>query len=490
MTPTPPPGFELIPSTPPPPPGFEVIQPPGYTDNLKNMATEGAEQLGRGVAQLHNAWDFAASGAGRNVVPDTPVNRVAGGFSAMNPLGPQAPLTASEHQAGNRQAVGDLVSGFGNTVSGALGAAYSPVNAALKTYVGQPVEQATGSKGAGLAAELAAGFFGPSILTRGAAAMGRMMAAKPSGQQIHDAAAAGFNSPVVRNLGINPSATQSWSQTVRSDLTRAGLDDMQAANVWRTLDRLDNVPAGATVTGNNLQSIRASLGNMAKERGSDFQPTPNAEAARRSIDALDNFVAGMGPRDVVAGNPQQAAAVWNEARANWAQYAKIRAADRRQIQAEGQNASAHSAMNFDNSVRQKMRDVAVGPEGRSFNLPGERQAVEQTVFGSPERNTLRVGSAMLGGGGGIGTSIVGGGAALASGNPWALVAIPAGLGMRATQNALAGRDLDRLSAVLSANSPLARQQGGARQDIARALMGAELPGWARNTIAAQLLSRP
>lgn len=469
---------------------LEAAPQPGYVANFKQMATEGAGQLARGTAQLHNAWDFASSGAGRNVVPDTPANRVAGGFSALDPSGPQAPLTTAEHRGANRQAIGDTVRGFGNVVSGAMGAAYSPVNAALRTYVGQPVAQATGSPTAGTAAEIATGLFGPSVLGRVAGFAGRKIASKPTGEQIEAAGSAGFESPVVRSLEIRPTAPQTWSQAERARMTQAGHDDIHADKTFRTLARLDNIPAGGVVTGQNLQSIRRSLQNTAQEVGANFRPTPDAAAATQAIRSLDNFVEnGIAARDVIRGNPAEAAAVWREARGNWAQASKIRSSDQRQIQGEAGAGSAHSGLNFDNTMRQKLRNVATGPEGRWFNQPGERGAVERVVYGSPERNTLRVGSAALGGGGGMGSVVAAGAGGLATGG-WGATAPIAGMGLRLLQNSMTRRDMDRLNEILRANSPLAAQQGGAaRQGMAQALMSAQAPTWLRSAIAAQLLAR-
>lgn len=455
-------------SVPPPPPGFEMAQ-PGYVDNFKQMATEGAGQLARGGAQLMNAWDFARSGAGRNLVPGSPEE--------------------AQHRQANRQAVGEVARGFGNAVSGTLETVYSPINAALRTYVGQPVEKATGSKGAGTVAEIATGLLGPTAITRGARALGRALAAKPSAEQIETAARAGFQSPTVSGLEVHQAPAQSWSQTLRADLTSAGLDNINADKTWRVLERLDNAAPAAAVTGNNLASLRQSLANIAKERGPDFQATQDAAAATRALRSLDDFVAGgIRPRDVVAGDPAAAARTWAEARGDYAQFAKIRAADRRQIQAEGNTASAHSGLNYDNTVRQKMRDIATGSAGRGFTGPGEREAVERIVGGTPERNALRLASALLGGGGGMGSVVAAGAGGYATGG-WGAAAPIAGVAMRLAQNAMTGRDLDKLNAVLRANSPLARRQGGARQDVARALIGANTPQWLSNAIAAQIPQR-
>lgn len=456
----PPPGFEIIQDGPPkPPPGFELEaskpHATGYLSNLKNMFLEGTDQFVGGMDDLTGALRSAASGSGPDARP---------------------------------KEIGDLVRGFGNTVAGGLGAVYSPLNAALRTYVGQPVEDATGVPKE--IPELVVGLAGPSAVTRGARAIGRSVASKPTGEQIEAAAVAGFQSPAVRGLEVRPAPVQSWTQTLRGDLTQSGLDDIRAPATWRTLQRLDNMPAGGSVTGNNLSSLRQSLANTAKERGPDFQPTQDAAAATQAIRSLDNMIGGVRPRDVVSGNPAEAQAVWNEARGNYAQFAKIRSADRRQVQAEGNTGSAHSGLNYDNSIRQRMRDIATGPAGRGFTGPGEREAVERVVHGSPERNLLRIASAIMGGGGGLGALASGGTAGL-GGMGWAGAAVPAaGMGLRVGQNMMTSRDMDRLNSVLRANSPLASQAGGGRQDMARALMGADLPPWAQNAIAAQLLSRP
>lgn len=122
----------------------KTAKPDGYFATQGQMAREGFDQATRGVGQLSEAARFAVSGAGRNAVQDTPANRVAGGFSALDPSGPQAPLTESELSAANRENAGNVVKGFGNTVAGGLSYLTSPINAALRTYAGEPIEKATG----------------------------------------------------------------------------------------------------------------------------------------------------------------------------------------------------------------------------------------------------------------------------------------------------------------------------------------------------------
>ena len=61
MTPTPPPGFELLPAqrpgtTPPPPPGFELVQPP----SVGELATEAERGLGGVTDEVIDAVQGAA----------------------------------------------------------------------------------------------------------------------------------------------------------------------------------------------------------------------------------------------------------------------------------------------------------------------------------------------------------------------------------------------------------------------------------------------
>lgn len=465
----------------------------GYVGNLEQMLQEGSTQAATGLRQLGSGFEFAGSGAGRNVVADTPSNRIAGAFGALNPTGPQAPLTEAEHAAANQQAVGNVVKGFGNTVQGGMGVAGAPLNAAMRTYIGEPIEKATGIPKE--IPEIGASLLLPGAISRAIPAIGRLASRAPSVEAIRDAARAGFQSPAVKSLEIRPAPVATWAQSTKGDLTNSGLGDVVADKTWRTVSALENVPAGAKVTGNDLHALRQQLGKIAQEVDpATRRATPDAAAATKAIKSLDEFInAGIKRTDVIAGDPASAAKIWKEARGNWASATKADKLDMIQFRAELRAAAANSGQNIDNTLRQRMVDIMADPaKARSFSKD-EQKLMQRVIEGSDTRNTLRFTSNMMGGGGGVGMPIVaaiGGAATAGAPIPFAGAALPlVGMALKKMQNALAVRELDQLHTLIRSGSPLARRLGGPLQDFAKHLQAFDVAPTARNLAQISIASR-
>lgn len=100
-------------------------EPTGYFGIQRQKAGEGMDQLSRGVGQLSDAFRFATSGAGRNRENMTPEQ-------------------LAELQARESQGVRDLTYGVGNVLGGGINYVASPIEAGLRYFVGNPIQNTTG----------------------------------------------------------------------------------------------------------------------------------------------------------------------------------------------------------------------------------------------------------------------------------------------------------------------------------------------------------
>jgi len=432
----------------------------GYGTNVNRMANDSARQIARGAGQLAEARRFALSGAGRDVVPDSPANRVAGAHSALDPQGPQAPLTTAEHAAANREQVGNVVRGAGNLAQGAIEYVTSPINAALRTAVGQPVEAVTGipKEYAEFAASLAIPGKLPKLPAR------QVKPAAPSVDALKKAAKEGYESEAVTGLQIQPKAMSDWATVLRSKLDDSGMVSEIAPGTHAVLKRAGAIPDGAAaVTGTNLDALRKALGGVAKSSNN----TERA-AAVKAIEALDEFLPAVRSADTISGDPRAAASALQEARGNWSAAQHATTLDKKQMRAELRSAAANSGANIENSIRQQMANILASDKERRGFSGSEIALMERIVYGTPARNTMRTLGNLGGGGLGWGAVATGAAGAAATGSV-AGAAVPlVAHGLKRISNALAVRDVEKLNELVRVNSPLGKQMASPLADWSKA----------------------
>lgn len=284
-------------------------------------------------------------------------------------------------------------------------------------------------------------------LTKGAA---------PTVEELKAAATKGYESAEVKALEVKPQAVGEWAQATKAKLNADGFDDVVAKPTFDLLSKLEKAPDGSFVTGQSLESLRRTLGNAAKETGQNGQATASANAAKRAIDALDDFVPNIAAKDVRSGDPAAAAKIWAAARDNYAAAMRAEQIDRKTIQAELRAAAANSGMNIANTIRQRMADILLRPAERRGYSPDELKAMEKIVRGTRTENALRIGGNAMGGGLGIGAPIVGAASALASGSPLGAAVPLVGVALKALGNRLTMRQAERLSEQVRMRAPLAK----------------------------------
>lgn len=278
----------------------------------------------------------------------------------------------------------------------------------------------------------------------------------PSVDALRADASAQYRSPAVKDLAVRASALRERLAASLQGLTNAGFHRELAPKTHAVLADAQNPPPGAFVTGDNLNTLRQTLGRAA----GSTDPQERA-AAQRAIEAVDQFLTELRPADVLRGDPQAAAEAFNAARGNYAAMARSERVTGKMQSAELAADAANSGMNLDNSIRNRFRSILESPEQRRGFSTAEREEMLRIVKGGPVRNVSRRLGNLLGGGGGLGAVVTAGlgaaGGAAAAGPAGALAGLaPAiGYGLKVLENALTKAQVRKLDEMVRSRSPLA-----------------------------------
>jgi hypothetical protein len=340
----------------------------------------------------------------------------------------------------------------------------SPVTGAARSVLGHGLESATHAVGSVIAPDIAAKedrqrnyetAKGDIDLAMAAAAPGKVKApapvkpAVPTIQELKAAAKADYNSPEVAGLEVQPTTIKQYGGTAKTVLNNEGFDENVAPKTFGILSKLESIPSGATVTGQNFNSLRKMLGKAA----GSVEPSEKA-AASIAIEHLDNFIPSISKGDVISGDVGAAASKLETARGNYSAAKQAEKIDEKLVQAEVRAAAANSGMNVANTIRQRMADIALKPKEQRGLLPEEIDAAKAISEGSRTQNIIRGASNILGGGGGLGTVAAATAGGLATGGPGALAPV-AGFALKAIANKMTIRQAKKLSEAIRSRAPLA-----------------------------------
>jgi hypothetical protein len=334
------------------------------------------------------------------------------------------------------------------------------------------------------------GALGGVISRVGRAVGGKAPSATPSIQELKDAATKGYRSDAVKGLEIDPKAAADIATSIRVKLDADGFDDVVATKAHAILKKLETVPDGGTVTGQNLHSFQKTLGKAA----GSIDPQEKA-AASIALSEFNKRLEAIDPSSVIRGSSDDFSRTMKEANANYNAASQTAKIDKKTVDATIRAGAANSGMNTGNTIRQRMADVAIRPAEQRGLRPEEVETAKRIAMGSRTENALRKGGNVLGGGGGMMTLISGAagmGAAGAytqdPGSAFAGLALPAlGFAMRGMGNRMTMKQAEKLSEAIRGRAPLAsattkfeekvaqfQQQRNAKNGVAAALAARNL----------------
>jgi hypothetical protein len=79
--------------------------------------------------------------------------------------------------------------------------------------------------------------------------------AVPTIQELKAAAKADYQSPEVTGLEVKPTTIRNYSDTAKVALGNEGFDENVAPKTFGILEKLQKIPPGSTVTGQNFNSL-------------------------------------------------------------------------------------------------------------------------------------------------------------------------------------------------------------------------------------------
>lgn len=431
-------------------------------------------------------------------------------YRQMNREARDAMSTGASVAANPDLSLGQRAMGAGLAGLGGVSFVGAPINAALRTFIGNPIQEGTG-----IPRDYTE--FGASLVVPG---LGAPKAAKPiekavapTVKQLKESYVAAKNSPTVEAVQISPQAATRQADTILAELEAKKFSESRARDTFGLLNELkDSAPKAApakfemrglesagmtapaapkaTVTMANIDDVRYQLGLIAGGQG------PDAAAAQIAKKKLDDWLGGAGTKgpevttihspnlnatttikigpegrpakpgairqeDVIAGDVAEAQAIMQAGRGDYARAKVAEALDNRLALGELRAAGANSGLNIANTLKQRMTSFLYDGRG---NLTDEAKqlsktelaAAEQFIKGSGRENFLRGAGNFLGGGGGFGSLAslgIGVGTAGMAG-----AALPAtGFGLRLISNSVAKSDAAKLSELIRSNSPLGKQ---------------------------------
>ena len=370
----------------------------------------------------------------------------------------------------------DIAIGTGKTALGGLGYLTSPINAALRTTIGRPLEATTGiPKEYG---EFAASMALP-IPKRIPIPGATTKAATPTTAELEASYVAARKSPEVAEAVIKPEAIAKQVKDISNKLVNEEwLDPVLAPKTFHIIDKLSKEGAASMQT---IDSARRTLGRVIKGGGDD------AAAAYEAKHTLDNWMKGATAAEAIAGDIPLAQSIMQAGRGDYTAAVASTALDKRIAKAERKTGTAHSGLNLTNTLKSKVDQFLDSPDSRGLSS-SQRAALDSFVKGSTSENVIRYVGKLFGGGGGLG-AVVAGGAGYGALGGWGTLLPVAGFGLTKLSNTLSLRNANKLSEMIRSQSPLGRRLQGPLEDWSNAAQELQISPTARNVARATIASR-
>jgi len=282
----------------------------------------------------------------------------------------------------------------------------------------------------------------------------------PTAEALRAAADEGYHAARNQGVEFSSDAVRNLAGSIRAGLEKDGVIEELAPNAFSVLKKLESPPEGSTAPFEGLVAARRAFGEVRK----NFNNPTDQLAAGRAQRRLDTFLEGSDPSSVVAGSAPDAARLYRDANGNYAAAARSDKLNGIEEAAELRAAAANSGRNGDNAIRQRVASLLTNPRQRVGFSEEELAQLEKVVRGSRAGNTVRAVGNMLGGGGGLGStllSLAGGATGAFAGSPGmaaAGVALPlVGMGAKKYGQALTEMAFGKADAMTRMRSPLYEQ---------------------------------
>lgn len=271
-------------------------------------------------------------------------------------------------------------------------------------------------------------------------------AAAPALDDLKSTTSGGYDALTAGNVAIPLAASKldTIVNDLKDTLNRKGIRPSNAGGIHSAVEEIRTpATAGAPDVADLVaarQSIKTLLGD----------PSTNKAGAFIALNKIEKEIEAASP-----GTMQKI----GELDKNWSAVRANEALDKKLARADLRAAGADSGLNVGNKIRQKVADYLLSNEARY--LSSENKAdLEKIVRGKWTQNGMRLMSNMMGGGGGLGSTLLGiGGAATgqATGHPELSLLPVGGIGLRMATNRSVSNQAAQTAAAIRARSPMGQQ---------------------------------
>lgn len=315
--------------------------------------------------------------------------------------------------------------------------------------------------------------------------------AAPTREALEAATQAGYKRLEQLDVHYSASAVEKMVTNLQNSLNKKGfISEIKGVDdIHSLIGKLKGGPKGSSVRMKELETFRQRLGDIAGSPKKQVR-----KAATKAIDALDDFIASTNPSNLASRSaardpgtgivPQrfsfssvdaaanralakEASGVVLKARGNAAAGFRSDAINELREIMRLRTDAAGSGMNLDNTTRSKLVSMLTSQGGKGVRgfSDAEKDAIREIITGTPSKNALRRIGNLLGGGGGLGQTMVTALPAIAVGSsgagvgPTIAAAIPGMVGAlsKGATNRIARKGIGRLDDTIRKRSPLYKQ---------------------------------
>lgn len=387
--------------------------------------------------------------------------RVASNFSAG---------AAQEMQGLNDIAdKGQFSTGIPRILLGGVGAAFSPVTAAIQPAIepvlrpvvnaideniSKPIERSTGyPSDITTPAILQVGTLGiAKALRSGPKTAPEPRVPPPSNPQLKASAQAAYKAADDAGIVIKPETVQGMSNTIKSELADNGFHPELQPGTATILRELDRVAQGGNITLKGMDTLRKIA-----SQASNVTNRSDMKFTGKIVKHIDDTLGRLTSSDVLMGNAEVGVAALARARLLWNKLSKSEMIDTAIEKATRQAARTGSGGNIENSLRQQFSSILESNSKRRGFTPKEITLMERVVRGNGGlHETLRLVGKLSPRGNGLMAALFGG-AGIGTMNPAFLLPPALGFGAKLGSEALTRSNVAKLSETVRGGAvPTAR----------------------------------
>ena len=289
--------------------------------------------------------------------------------------------------------------------------------------------------------------------------------AAPTTAEIKSATSQTYDNLTARSVAtpLRPTDLNTLADDIRTTLNNKGIRPSNAGSVHSAVDELRTPASAGAADVADLVAGRQSIKELLGKQDT------NTTGAVMALAKIEKAIEQASP-----GTMRQI----KEADKNWAVVKANEALDKKMARADLRAAGEHSGLNLGNRIRQNVTNYLVSNEARYLSKE-QREALEKVVKGTASQNVIRWASNLMGGGGGIGSTVLGLGGVAAgtyTGNPELAFLPVAGVGARVLSNRMTAGQAAKSAASLRSASPYGQSLGLAAPATSNPMISGLLAG--------------